>query len=105
MPSSQVACTAMITKVKNTNQPIWTYNAYTEKNNGELELIGKSCEILTYERMRNINKKSQRWKIAQVEIMGNIPFISSGKTELVLVDTPGADSLFSSYNRDALRKY
>lgn len=85
MPSKQEACTAIITRVKDTDQAgPWKAKVYDANGNLLETQMNLSVEI-----MRRLNDDPQ---VSKIEICGNIPFVSAEDSSLVLVDTPGPNN-------------
>lgn len=84
MPSKNEACTATITEILDSDAPIFTAIAYDKDNHA-------ICSVpeLTYQVMNELNDKEEVFKIAAE---GNIPFLDSRSTALMLVDTPGPNN-------------
>ena len=84
LPSKQGACTATITRIQDDDDS--TYKAVViDKNKSEIEHY--SC--LNYETMRKLNDNPE---VSEIQVKGNIPFVSSDEISLVLIDTPGPDN-------------
>ncbi len=64
--------------------------------------IGSKEEPLTYQRMEQLNKNQG---IAEVDITGNIPFVSSKELSLVITDTPGSDNAQNYRHREVQEEY
>ena len=77
MPSKQEACTAIITRIKDTSNtaPNWQAEVYSKEN----RLI-ESHERLTYSTMERLNADEN---VSVIKVNGNIPF---------LIDTPGPNN-------------
>lgn len=84
MPSKQEACTAIITKIKDNDAPVWQAEIYNKNN----RLIETQKE-LSYQTMDRLNSDSQ---ILMIKVTGNIPFVTAEDVSLVLIDTPGPDN-------------
>lgn len=84
MPSKQEACTAIITKIKDTNTTDWKAKVYAKDG----KLIEQQ-EHLTYSIMERLNGDEH---VSEIEVSGNIPFVNSDDMSLVLVDTPGPNN-------------
>lgn len=85
MPSKQEACTAIITKIKDTEgNDTWQAEVYSKDN----QLI-ETHENLTYSTMERLNSDE---KVSIIKTAGNIPFVSSEDVSLVLIDTPGPNN-------------
>lgn len=85
MPSKQEACTAIITRIKDTEDiDTWQAEVYS-KDNGLVE----THDRLTYETMKRLNDDKN---VSMIKVFGNIPFVSSEDVSLVLIDTPGPNN-------------
>lgn len=85
MPSKQEACTAIITRIKDTEgNDTWQAEVYSKDN----RLI-ETHENLTYSTMERLNNDK---KVSVIKAAGNIPFVSSEDVSLVLIDTPGPNN-------------
>ncbi|MEG0297525.1 MAG: dynamin family protein [Clostridium sp.] len=84
MPAKQEACTATITKIKDSNLDDFRATVY-DKNG---ELIETHPE-LTFNIMEGLNGNPV---VSNINVEGNIPFVSSEDVSLVLVDTPGPNN-------------
>lgn len=86
MPSKQEACTAIITRIKDTNNSdtSWQAEVYNKDNR-----IIESYEELTYSTMDRLNGDEN---VSLIKVNGNIPFVSSEDVSLVLIDTPGPNN-------------
>lgn len=85
MPSKQEACTAIITRIKDTeSNDTWQAAVYSKDN----RLI-ETHENLTYATMERLNGDE---KVSVIKVAGNIPFVSSEDVSLVLIDTPGPNN-------------
>ncbi|MFJ8234195.1 dynamin family protein [Ureibacillus sp. NPDC094379] len=101
MPSKNEACTAKISRIYNTPAAVG-FSAVAHK----LETGSQGEEY--YVPFKSINEASLKDfdtfnddpEIAMVEIKGNIPSISSGKMNLVLVDTPGPNNSMDGSHRE-----
>ena len=85
MPSKMEACTAVITRIKDTSFQDVPFAAKVFHANDDKKVV-ETYENLTYPIMERLNADEN---VATIEITGNIPFVSSGDISLVLVDTPG----------------
>ncbi|WP_214710826.1 MULTISPECIES: dynamin family protein [unclassified Exiguobacterium] len=84
MPSSQEACTATISRIKDIDQS--TFTAIPHPTFGEpLEAI----ENVSLEEMTRLNSDES---ISMIELHGDIPFTDAKETSLVLIDTPGPNN-------------
>ena len=84
MPSKQEACTAIITRIKDNDVPVWQAEVYNKEN----RLIETQAE-LTYETMERLNGNE---KVSMIKVTGDIPFVTSEDISLVLIDTPGPNN-------------
>ena len=85
MPSKQEACTAIITRIKDTeSNDTWQAEVYSKDN----RLI-ETHENLTYATMERLNSDEN---VSVIKAAGNIPFVSSEDVSLVLIDTPGPNN-------------
>lgn len=85
MPSKQEACTAIITRIKDTPD---STARQAEVYNKAHQLI-ESHEELTYSTMERLNGDK---KVSVIKVNGKIPFVSSEDVSLVLIDTPGPNN-------------
>ncbi|WP_274307959.1 dynamin family protein [Solibacillus daqui] len=84
MPSSQEACTATISRIKDTDDEDFFATAYDEFGN-----VIKSVPNLGLEDMEKLNATE---KVSSICIEGDIPFTSTEEMSLVLIDTPGPNN-------------
>ena len=84
MPSKQEACTAVITRIKDNDIPVWQAEVYNKEN----RLIETQAE-LTYETMERLNGNEN---VSMIKVTGDIPFVTSEDISLVLIDTPGPNN-------------
>lgn len=86
MPSKLEACTAIITRIKDSLDGMdhWEAEVY-DKNGQHIE----SHSNLTLETMDRLNSNEQ---VSEIRVNGDIPFVSSEDVSLVLVDTPGPNN-------------
>lgn len=84
MPSKQGACTATITKIQDDDDDTFKATAI-DANKTEIE----HYSVLDYQTMMALNKNPN---VSEVQVQGNIPFVTSGEVSLVLIDTPGPDN-------------
>lgn len=85
LPSKLDACTAVITRIKDTDgNATWQAEVYSKDN----RLI-ETHENLTYSTMKRLNGDEN---VSLIKAAGNIPFVSSEDVSLVLVDTPGPNN-------------
>ena len=100
MPSKQEACTAIITRIKDNDIPVWQAEVYNKEN----RLIETQAE-LTYDTMERLNGNKN---VSMIKVTGDIPFVTSEDISLVLIDTPGPnnsrDPEHKKVQRDFLNK-
>lgn len=85
MPSKQEACTAIITRIKDTEENnTWQAEVYSKDNH-----LIETHENLTYSTMERLNNDEN---VSVIKAAGNIPFVSSEDVSLVLIDTPGPNN-------------
>lgn len=84
MPSKNEACTATITEILDTDGEKFEAVVYDEEGNPIY-----TVPELTYEIMGELNEDEDVYKISAE---GNIPFLDSKTTALMLVDTPGPNN-------------
>lgn len=84
MPSSQEACTATISRIKDTDDT--TFTAIPHPTYGE---PFEAIEGVTLEQMNVLNNDEN---ISMIELHGDIPFTDTKETSLVLIDTPGPNN-------------
>ena len=85
MPSKQEACTATITRIKDTDDAdTWRAKVYNKDN-----CLIETHENLTYATMERLNSNEN---VSLIKATGNIPFVSAGDVSLVLIDTPGPNN-------------
>ena len=96
LPSKQGACTAIITKIEDDDDN--TFKAIVlDKDNKE---IGKYSNI-DYKTMKSLNENKS---VSEVNIKGNIPFVSSKDVSLIFVDTPGPDNAMDEKHAEITHK-
>lgn len=84
MPSKNEACTATITEILDTDGDAYTAVVYDEDGR-----VIQEVPALTYEAMGELNDNENVHRICAE---GNIPFLDSRSTALMLVDTPGPNN-------------
>ena len=84
MPSKQGACTATITKIQDDDDDTFKATA-VDVNKTETE----HYSVLDYKTMMALNRNPD---VSEVQVSGNIPFVTSEEVSLVLIDTPGPDN-------------
>ena len=84
MPSKNEACTATITEILDVDAPSFVAVVYDE-DGVELQEVPQ----LTYEVMSELNDNA---KVHRIRMEGDIPFLDSKSTALMLVDTPGPNN-------------
>lgn len=85
MPSKQEACTAIITRIKDTeNTDHWQAEVYSKENR-----LMETHENLTYSTMERLNADED---VSTIKVSGDIPFVTAEDVSLVLIDTPGPNN-------------
>ena len=84
MPATQEACTATITKIHDNDKDNYAAEAFDQ--NGEKVITFSN---LTYDLMEELNSLPN---VSKIDISGNIPFVTSEESSLVLIDTPGPNN-------------
>ena len=84
MPATQEACTATITKIHDNDKDNYVAEAFDQ--NGEKVITFSN---LTYNLMEELNSLPN---VSKIDISGNIPFVTSEESSLVLIDTPGPNN-------------
>ena len=84
LPSSNEACTATITRIKDTDNSHFVGRAYSQKN-----VKMHSEKELSYDIMKGWNEDKN---ISTIEIEGDIPFVKADEIVLVITDTPGPNN-------------
>lgn len=84
MPSKNEACTAVITEILDTDDPSFAAVAYDEDG-----VVLQEVPQLTYEIMHELNDNEN---VHRISTEGDIPFLDSKSTALMLVDTPGPNN-------------
>ena len=84
MPSKQEACTAIITRIKDTDGQKWEAKVY-DKNNK----LSETYTNITLETMDRLNSDEN---VSCISVSGNIPFVTAEDVSLVLIDTPGPNN-------------
>ncbi|MEG2893053.1 MAG: dynamin family protein [Clostridium sp.] len=92
MPSSNLACTAKVTQIKDCK--IDKYIAETFDSEGN---IIKTYEDISQNVMNKINNIKE---IDRVKVIGDIPFIKSDEIALTLLDTPGTDNSMDASHKE-----
>lgn len=86
MPAKQEACTAIVTKIIDDSRESQMFDAKLVDKDGQLV---KQILNVTTKELFDWNDNT----IANdIELIGNIPFVTSSDTKLVLVDTPGPNN-------------
>jgi predicted GTPase len=96
MPSKNEACTAIITEIKDNGEECFKAKVYDKKG----KLI-KSYNGLDLRIMKNLNDNEN---VSKIRTEGNIPFVTSEDTALVLVDTPGPNNARNPEHRITTQK-
>lgn len=89
MPAKNEACTAVITKILDTDEDHFSAIAYDRDGN-----VKATIPDLSLESMIELNENPQ---VSTISARGDIPFLDSRENALVLVDTPGPNN---SMNRE-----
>ncbi len=84
MPSKQGACTAIITRIKDNDNPAFKAEAFDTDGN-QIEQYPE----LDYKTMKALNGNKSVGKIIAT---GDIPFVTTKEASLVLIDTPGPNN-------------
>lgn len=84
MPSKNEACTATITEILDSDDPHFAAVVYNEES-----VVICNVPELTYDVMNELNEND---KVFKISAEGNIPFLDSRSTALMLVDTPGPNN-------------
>lgn len=84
MPSSNMACTAKVTKVFDNNEDAFEVQTFTKD---KVALLSQSD--VTYDDMKILNAESE---VGYIKAYGNIPFNDSDEIELEIIDTPGPNN-------------
>ncbi|MCA9765241.1 MAG: dynamin family protein [Carnobacterium sp.] len=95
MPAKQEACTAIVTKIIDDSRETSLFDAKMVDKNGQ---VVKKILNVTDKELIDWNDDSTA---NDIELTGNIPFVVSNNTKLVLVDTPGPNN---SRNEDHSKK-
>lgn len=86
MPSKHEACTAVITKIKDDNRSAQVIDGIQCDETGkELKKIINIC-------LKDLEDWNAMEQTSDVKLTGNIPFVDSENTKLVLIDTPGPNN-------------
>lgn len=85
MPSKQEACTAIITRIKDTEGTA-TWQAEVYSKDGRLI---ETHQDITYATMERLNSDEN---VSVIKVAGNIPFVTAEEVSLVLIDTPGPNN-------------
>jgi len=89
MPSSQEACTAIITEIHDNDKPVFRADVYDQNYQ-----VIQQLKQTTLKDMKDLNDSNE---VSTIELYGNIPFVESTNTSLVLIDSPGPNN---ARNRD-----
>ncbi|MDI2587628.1 dynamin family protein [Psychrobacillus sp. NEAU-3TGS] len=84
MPSSQEACTATISRIKDTDDEEFFAIAYDDQ--------GNKITSVTDVQLESMAKLNADETVSTICLEGNIPFTSSDEMSLVLIDTPGPNN-------------
>lgn len=90
MPSKQEACTALITRIKDSdsdeeNAPFRAEAFGSIDGNDRLETIERL-------RLADMDRLNGCDDVRRIEVTGDIPFVASDEVALVLIDTPGPNN-------------
>ena len=97
MPSKQEACTAIITRIKDTDSKEWQAKVY-DKDEHLIELHNS----LTLETMNRLNSDEN---VSTIKVNGDIPFVQSDDVSLILIDTPGPNNSRDPEHGKVQRKF
>lgn len=101
MPSKNEACTAKISRIRNTpNAAGFSAVAHKLETGPEGEEYYVPFKSINEASLQDFDAFNDDPEIAMVEIEGNIPSIPSGKMNLVLVDTPGPNNSMDGSHRE-----
>ncbi|WP_050179698.1 dynamin family protein [Domibacillus robiginosus] len=101
MPSKNEACTAKISRIRNTpNAAGFSAVAHKLETGPQGEEYYLPFKSINEASLQDFDAFNNDPEIAMVEIEGNIPSISSGKMNLVLVDTPGPNNSMDGSHRE-----
>ena len=84
MPAKQEACTAIVTEITDKDKDVFEAKIFDKNNN----LINSEPNL----KLENMEKFNSDPSVSRIEINGDIPFVASDDTSLVLVDTPGPNN-------------
>lgn len=84
MPSKNEACTATITEILDVDEPSFAAVVYDKD-----DVVLQEVPQLTYEIMNELNNNEN---VHRISTEGDIPFLDSKSTALMLVDTPGPNN-------------
>ena len=102
MPSKQEACTALISRIKDSDSDVenapFRAEAYGSlEGDDRLETIEHLC-------LRDMVRLNGRADVRRIEVEGDIPFVSSDEVALVLIDTPGPNNARTKGHGEVQRK-
>lgn len=97
MPSKQEACTAIITRIKDTDSEEWQAEVYDKE-----ERLIESHGTLTLETMNRLNSDEN---VSTIKVNGDIPFVQSDDVSLILIDTPGPNNSRDPEHGKVQRKF
>lgn len=84
MPSSQEACTATISRIKDTDDAEFFATAYNE--------FGNKVKSVTNVTLKDMEELNNNENVSTVCLEGDIPFTNTEEMALVLIDTPGPNN-------------
>jgi len=96
LPTHVGACTAIVTKIEDNKDDVFKAIVF-DKNNEEIVRYSN----ISYEDMEYLNNSN---KVSEVNIKGNIPFVSSKDVSLIFVDTPGPDNAMDERHAEITHK-
>ncbi len=101
MPSKNEACTAKISRIRNmSNAAGFSAVAHKLETGPEGEEYYVPFKSINEASLQDFDAFNDDPEIAMIEVDGSIPSISSGKMNLVLVDTPGPNNSMDGSHRE-----
>lgn len=98
MPSKQEACTAIITRIKDTNEDRFSAEVYNKDDDEP----AATYRNVNYDIMKRLNDDPE---VSVINMEGNIPFLSADEMSLVLIDTPGPNNARDSSHGAKQREF
>lgn len=86
MPSKQEACTAIITRIKDNDADNQEWKAEAYDKNGDL------IEKINNIKLEDMERLNDNEEVGEIHLSGDIPFVDTDVTALVLIDTPGPNN-------------